>query len=541
MRCLNLTVLAALHLALAPWGAMALDEPTSDMARVLVVDAMDQPVENARVRNLDHATLDSFSTTDAHGLCHVALTSGLHSHFGVPVLWRPMTIYATNATGSLQGILPTSQILPGTQDSTVTIKVTPCREVTVRVSGKEGDPIGGATVGITVDGGHELTAGQTNAKGSVQFRIPAEASVWSIFAFKSACGFQNWTTRATPESPQRTDLPTELALTLDGAESVRIRAADRTGRPVEGVVVYPTAVLRSSEPKAYHSFQSSNLADISTDSDGIATFDWLPRGADGLQLGIRARDYYLWNWPDMEKAFHQGQRELNAELIACVTVAGRLRDATGRPVGRVAVRAWGLDNVRIGQLMRVDQQSACSAPDGTYRLRLCPGFTYAVNIIDADWTTIVRAGVEIKDGVSVDDFDFELNPGTVLFGKVTSGDERQPYANQNLFVSQIVGDVKGIRNGACTTRWFSRIPAAEDEVKPPTTHLLLRYGLKTTTDADGRYRIRLGPGDYQLHATNPLAERPALATLQIGEEPEVERDLHVDPPGESPRGGRFKK
>ena len=67
------------------------------------------------------------------------------------------------------------------------------------------------------------------------------------------------------------------------------------------------------------------------------------------------------------------------------------------------------------------------------------------------------------------------------------------------------------------------VPVAPNQRNP----LLFKRGV--TTDAEGHYRIRLGPGDYELEADRRGRSNPT--NVKISDEKELTRDLHLAPPG----------
>ena len=120
----------------------------------------------------------------------------------------------------------------------------------------------------------------TGADGSVRLHVPADAKVEWVIALKSGRGF-DYAEYGTIDEHGRSkggapaaEIPTSVALTLDGARTARIKAVDRDGKPLAGVGFYPW-LLHKEGRRSQVNF-SSRIFDATTGPDGVATFDWLP-------------------------------------------------------------------------------------------------------------------------------------------------------------------------------------------------------------------------------------------------------------------------
>ena len=85
----------------------------------------------------------------------------------------------------------------------------------------------------------------TGADGTALLRVPADAKVNWVFSLKSGFGFDyaeygsiDDQGRSGPGVPSL-ELPASISLTLDGAQTVRIKAVDRDGKALPGVAFAP--------------------------------------------------------------------------------------------------------------------------------------------------------------------------------------------------------------------------------------------------------------------------------------------------------------
>ena len=111
----------------------------------------------------------------------------------------------------------------------VRIVLKPSRPVTVRVKDSAGAPVSGATVEAaeTLFRTHAMTA----ADGTAKLRIAADARIDWVIGFKPKAGFDYFETYDTRMRTEFRPIPDEVALTLEGTQSVRSRRSIRAARP----------------------------------------------------------------------------------------------------------------------------------------------------------------------------------------------------------------------------------------------------------------------------------------------------------------------
>ncbi len=125
------------------------------------------------------------------------------------------------------------------------IVLKPSRAVRVRVKDAAGAPAPGATV----EAAERLFRTHTTAgaDGIATLRIPADAHVWWVLAFRSGAGldyFENYDKAASDASGPP---PEEVILTLEAAPTVRIKTADSRGQGVAGVGIKPALLFATGK------------------------------------------------------------------------------------------------------------------------------------------------------------------------------------------------------------------------------------------------------------------------------------------------------
>jgi len=127
----------------------------------------------------------------------------------------------------------------------VRLVVKPARVVMVRVKDAAGLPVPGAAVEAFDIASHYHAT--TGPGGLATLRVAADARIRDVIGHKPGAGFDYFENyRATPPSP-RFDfppLPAEITLTLDGAQTVRVKAVDSKGQPVSGAVITPARLQK---------------------------------------------------------------------------------------------------------------------------------------------------------------------------------------------------------------------------------------------------------------------------------------------------------
>src|SRR5262249_33673612 len=166
---------------------------------------------------------------------------------------------------------------------------------TVRVTDANRTPVASASIGI-LEMTTLLASAETDARGVATVRLPADAQVWDVIALKPGVGFDYFENyRAWPPGETVPPPPAEVALLLDGAQTLRIRATASAGKPLSGIEFLPWTLRK---PGKLHSVNLSGTvlkhAPARTDAQGIAVFTWIPREVqEGVSFLERSPGFHL--------------------------------------------------------------------------------------------------------------------------------------------------------------------------------------------------------------------------------------------------------
>jgi len=383
---------------------------------------------------------------------------------------------------------------PGSREP-VQIVLKPSRLVTVRVRDAAGAPVPGAAV-EAIDFSFQAHA-VTGADGKATLRVAADTRVQWVIGRKSGAGldyFENSPTRPVAELPP---LPAEVTLTLDGAQTVRIKAIDSKGQPVPGVAFSPWILTKPGRITHANMFRSVILR-VVTGADGIAEFDWYPKNASGTRFLIRSGPYTCPESPRLER---EGPTELTCRLLRDTRLSGVVRFADGRPAQRVLVMAQGSPRGVSKSIV-----AARTGKDGAYNIDIPPECSFMVAIDDENWAAPSLPNVVVRERQSQVGLDFTLTKGTLIRGQVTAGADHRPEAD---------AEVSLVEEGG---------PLPKDERR--ADRLKLQLARRSITDAQGRYHFRVGPGSYWLMP--PLLSGKASLPIVVKTEADIVQDLALE-------------
>jgi beta-lactamase regulating signal transducer with metallopeptidase domain len=383
----------------------------------------------------------------------------------------------------------------------VRLVIKPARTVVVRVKDAAGAPIPGASV-EAFDFAYQFHA-QTGPDGVASLRVPADARIPGVIGLKSDAGFdyfENYRTQPPGNAFAFPPLPGEIALTLDGARTVRIKVIDAAGRPVPGVVVKP---FRPSKAGKIETIEIAHGATTSvmTDGEGVAVFDWLPKAVAGVRpSGVVT--FFVNPPPGFSPAgplrsIPGGPTELTAQVKRSARLRGVVRYPDGRPAQGTLVL------VGLGALGRVPAGTRTDA-DGKYTFdSIAPGFSRMIVVYDENWAAPSKTSDVLRDGEEKGGLDFTLSKGTLVRGRLTEGPDHRPAAGAIVSLIEEGGPLpKEVRTVGAST---------------------LRLGRLTYTDARGDYRLRVGPGRYRL-ATEGLDDSE-FPPVDVQNQDEIVHDL----------------
>ncbi|MHC4983708.1 MAG: MSCRAMM family protein [Planctomycetota bacterium] len=370
----------------------------------------------------------------------------------------------------------------------------PTRDVTVLVTDTNGRKVSGATVGA-IAFSHLGAEDAVTADGVAILRLPEGSDFGGILALKAGVGFDYW---KPPDRGSRivvgpTTPPRELHVVLDGAKTVRVRVEGSDGKPVAGVSVWPTGMKKYGKEGEIN-LSGCLMTRVETDERGVAKFDWIPRRHVGT-TGFYIRGDYEGYAVGLDGT-HPDGTELVAKAVKLTRLSGKVVFPDGSPAGgiRVQFQGRGRSIPGIGYIR--------TGADGRYSAQLKSEQSYVVAVIDDDWAAESRCGILIRENRPRDGVDLKLIKGTVIKGRLTVGEKREPVAGANIVLVQ-----RGKR-----LPWSVR-----------TRHVNSGEFVRgVRTDEKGRYSFRVGPGRYRLR--EPSSEEEI--DLRVRGEPEIIRDIH---------------
>ncbi|WP_406697876.1 M56 family metallopeptidase [Singulisphaera sp. Ch08] len=448
----------------------------------VVVDEQGQPVAGAIVRPPAAADRTGVSggTTADDGTFTLTLSGRHRNLYG---------LVAETKGGERVGLTPGDAPLTYLTRNPIRIVLKPTRPLTVRVKDRDGAPIAGAAV-EAVEYGYQ-TQGETGPDGTAMLRVAADARIRWVIGQKTGDGFDYFENYQPTRPSEYPPLPPELSLTLDGALPLRIKAVDSEGRPLAGVKMSPSLIQRTAKvAPVTAAFAATSW--VTTDASGVAVFDRFPKDVGGCGFDVRSEAHLCLRSPTSER---DGPTDLTVRLLRRTRLSGTVRFPDGRPAPNIHVRVEGTLPHTSGA-----DSLARTGDDGTYALEVRPESVYIVAVEDETWAARSRTGIIVREDQPQAGLDFTLGRGTLLQGQVTEGaDPSKPAAGANLALVE-EGPLlpKGFRLGVRNER-LTRLTAA---------------------DPQGRYRFRVGPGQYTLRVG-----AAASLKFEVKDEPEVVRNL----------------
>jgi beta-lactamase regulating signal transducer with metallopeptidase domain len=409
---------------------------------------------------------------------------------------RYQTIRATTDGGKRQGIFEFHDTVLGNVASARMV-LKPSKTITVRVTDAKKAPVAKATVGVvalyTV-----VASAETNTRGLASLLVPADAKVSQVVALKSGVGFDYFENYRSWPGSVVGPMPAQVALALDGAQSITVKAVDSGGIALEGVDFVPWSIQKKGRLGYVNIGGALKSMTARTDREGIALFDWIPRdlhqGVTALQLNDA---YSLPDAPHFDPA--KPVVPLLARLFRNVPISGKVTLPNGKPAVGILLQVEGRGNTN-----HYCRNVVRTRADGTYSLLVYPNQSYLIAVTDDQWAATSIQGVHVREDEPREDLKFRLGKGTLIHGNITLGRDKKPAANQTVTL---------IEQGA---------PIAP-ELRGNWGHdreSLVRWA---TTDKDGRYSIRAGPGEYRFYQSGDKQEN-----LTVRDEQTIERNFHID-------------
>lgn len=471
----------------APDAAGAITASPERIIRGVVVDEGGRPVAGATVRPVRDEKVQVPVKTVADGSFTLAIGGFMLVEEG---------LVASAEDGALLGL--GKHLEPQNPDPAKPARIVlkPSRIVAVHVRDAAGKPVAGAAVEAVGFDFHG--AATTGTGGDAALRIPADAKVQWIIGLKPGVGFDYFENYRARPAVEIGAPPAEVTLALDGARSARIKAVDTSGRPVPNVEIRPWYIGRSGKID-HANIGGATVVRARTDERGIATFDWLPTEVDqGVPFQVYPGAYSCPESPVYRP--DTGPLELGARLLRGTPIRGVVRQPDGRPAAGILLRAEGR-----GATNHYCRMHTRTAQDGSYSLEVYPEQSYIIAVLDDRRAARSLTGVVVREGQPREGLDLTLGEGTLLHGRATKEPEGTPAAGETITLVQ--------RGEALPKEFISNRGEGETESLPSWA----------TTDAEGRYRLRVGPGRYELLGPDHSGKEE----LRVEAEGEVVRDFRV--------------
>ncbi|MEW4571427.1 sigma-70 family RNA polymerase sigma factor [Tautonia sp. JC769] len=480
------------------------DEDTpSTIARGVVVDEEGRPVAGAEVTVFLPVEERGTGVSDAEG--QFAIAAPGRNLGGHPV------VASAGDRGRLGFAVYDWQKAQDGEEEILQVILKPSREVVIRAEDGEGRPVEGATIELFANL-TPIVRTRSDADGLAPVRLPADAPIAWAVGLKSGVGFDY--AELGPERNRGTkaaDLPGAIDLSLDGARTVKLKAVDRRGEPLEGVDFYTWLIMKAGKREVAN-LGGSQSFHATTGADGIATFDWIPAvTAQPIQILSRSEGYHA---PDRAMIGPEAASgaTITAEFLRNGTIRGRVTHADGSPAGGIEITGhgsgWGFGSSVEGQ----------TEEDGSFEFSVEAMHNYIIGVIDEEWAAPSRAGIVVEEGQTVDGIDFTLGRGAVIRGTVTIGPDARP--EPGAFVQLI-------ESGGAMPEYLRR--------EGDRTSRVLQLVRFARTGEQGAYRFRVGPGSFTLVGLGRGARSQTVDAVE-GEEYVV--DFRMERPERGPFAGR---
>ncbi len=498
-------VYAVVALALFGGGTFAQNEDSQKIIlKGVVVGEDDRPVPGATIKNVGWRETSQPVRTDSEGRFEVTADVGQGG-------WIYAGCYAETADGRI-GFVSVEQQKP----EALRIVVKTAREMTVSVQDGQGRSVPEAPVEFLANM-RVLARGKTDGEGRFTCRAPADVKNWGLYAYKSKVGFDYATSdrgRGSLAVPH--PLPERVTLKLDGARTVRFNAIDHNGKPVAGVRIGPWIIHRPNAESEIN-LGGTSATWPATDESGTVAIDWLPEHFGPSMSFINRVEGYYSTKHSVYMLANKPVDEFTFNLLPLVKLSGRVTHADGRPAAgaQVAVRGQGTSHDSAFQ------GGTTADAEGRYELAVYSEQAYLAMASLAPLVSPVRDGILVRVDKPVSGVDLVLGPATRVHGQVTVGSDKRPVPKTQMSAV--------IDKGAIT----KELPRAADD--------WFYYGLSmrfyAQTDAEGKYELHLGPGEYRL--SGPARVEPVKFTIpQTGAPQETVQDFHMPRAETGPLAGR---
>jgi uncharacterized GH25 family protein len=394
-------------------------------------------------------------------------------------------------------------------------------------------PVAGALVGSSFD--FPLLCAKTDHQGRFK-HYDFENPIESLFAFKDGVGGvaispdfeeQDKWKAMNPEGREEWKQQEKhnngpFTLKLAKGEPISVRVVNSEGNPVEGILVAPTSFSTdyryTKETQSWNAWHLTQFWGKKTDANGMVRFDSIPTEGYGMvcfdAFGddprvVQESKTNQFGKGDAVWRKHENNNDLVISLPRRILVKGSVRNADGTPPSSSM-------QIIVTGLPGWSDCGTCTDYAGNFTIFVNANEVISVQPIfnpqSDPKTGVAKAKLSVPVGngrMPAPRFDFVLEKGTKVLGKITAKDANLDVSNVYLQVSLQVYD-----------------DAAGTGVMADMNHLFVLAGISK----EGEYETRLPDGRFRLKTYRMIdgkVDEKEIAQLIINGEDEIRFDLEI--------------
>ncbi len=455
----------------------------------------------------------------------IAMQADDDGRFAIPMLADDRGYFgltARNSDGTRRAAQTINIDIPYSQEAPPnSIKLEKTRVASLAVVDVHGKPVRNAHASITgMQGAYDPTqfSGLTDSSGRFSAVVPQSFQVGFAYAFKSGDGldYRSYVAPRTSDLHAKTPLQPsgEIELRLTGTRTVKIKCVDEDGKPLAGAVAN---VRYFTKPGETSDLNGGGPWRASADSQGAATFDWLPTWQE-LPLTF-------WVSPphgleaDRERASFRPNKDTGKPLVVTlhrmVELGGNVTDSSGKPVPDATVELNGK-----GYSFRSFRAVAKSDRKGQFRIAVPPLQRYmlAARSGNSRLASVVHS-IAMFPSKPINSFNLKLVPTARVFGRATVGPTNTPAGNLDVEV----WSESSVENG----KDYAKFPHKPEDFIPAA---FLYW--HSRADAPGRFEFRFAPGEYRFNVRDFQGDPQFSVTNQN----DLEINIHCERDIPTPHG-----
>jgi beta-lactamase regulating signal transducer with metallopeptidase domain len=223
-------------------------------------------------------------------------------------------------------------------------------------------------------------------------------------------------------SENHAPIPSRFTAELEAAWSIGGIIVDTAGKPVEGVIVWPSIEFKK---RPGENQQMGTGTRLKTDAAGRWQFDSVPVSMSEVHVNINHPSFQpvRRRLTRSEFGIERGRQPL-AKLVLDhgLTVTGKVTDEAGQPVAGALVRTKYMNNIR----------EAKTGSDGVYRLVGCEPVATEIVVSAKGWATDMK---ELSIASDLGPVNFQMKPGGTVRVRVLD-ENGNPVPKARIFFQQ---------------------------------------------------------------------------------------------------------